>query len=174
MPHSRMRVPCISRVSPSMTLACPARLSAAPAGWRHKDERRNHGYRYSAHPVPSGSGFFFAADTMRLVQKELPVSQGCFRILINCDDDCLDVLVTPPFARCPESNLGQGFNPWRMTLFVIVPFERFSHHERPPKTLLLTGLCCSLSRPRSVHNRSMPLSILSNRASADVVEMPAR
>jgi len=29
IPHSRIRVPCICSVSPSMTLACPARLSAA-------------------------------------------------------------------------------------------------------------------------------------------------
>jgi hypothetical protein len=38
-----------------------------------------------------------AADAMGLVQKEIPIAQGAFCILINRDDDCLDVVITPPF-----------------------------------------------------------------------------
>jgi hypothetical protein len=33
-----------------------------------------------------------AAEAMGLVQKEIPIAQGAFRVLINRDDDCLDVL----------------------------------------------------------------------------------
>jgi hypothetical protein len=36
---------------------------------------------------------------MRLVQEELPVAERLFGVLINSHDDCLDVLVTPAFAR---------------------------------------------------------------------------
>jgi hypothetical protein len=76
-------------------------------------------------------------DAIRLIQKELPVSQGRFRILIDRHDDCLDVGVAPTFARRPVSNLGQGFHPWRVVH--VVPFERFSNRERPPKALPFTG-----------------------------------
>jgi hypothetical protein len=79
-------------------------------------------------------------------------------------------MVTPTFASRAASNFSQSFDPWRMIIFLVIPFERFGHQERPPKTLLLTGLCCSLSRSRSAHSRSMPLSILSKSASADVVD----
>ena len=51
-----------------------------------------------------------AADTMRLVQKELAVAQSRFRILVYRYDDCLNVMVAPAFACRPESNLGQGVN----------------------------------------------------------------
>jgi hypothetical protein len=51
-----------------------------------------------------------AADTMRLVQKELAVAQSRLRILVYRYDDCLNAMVAPAFACRPESNLGQGFN----------------------------------------------------------------
>jgi hypothetical protein len=40
------------------------------------------------------------ADAVGLIQKEIAVTQGGFRVLVNCHDDRLDVLVAPPFAGC--------------------------------------------------------------------------
>lgn|SRR5882724_37824 len=119
------------------------------------------GYRCSGHSMPVGQGArsFLPPDTIGLVQKELSVAQGCFRILIDRHNDCLDVLVAPTFRRRPESNLGQGLNPGGMLFFVAVPLGRFGHHERPPKTLPSTGACSFFSRSRSAHNRSMLMSI---------------
>jgi hypothetical protein len=51
-----------------------------------------------------------STNTMRLVQKELPIPQGRFRILVDRDDDGLNVSVAPTFARRPVSNLSQGFS----------------------------------------------------------------
>ena len=115
-----------------------------------------------------------SADAAGLVQKELPVTQRRFRILIDRHDNCLDVMVTPAFASCPASNLRQGPNPRRMILFLVIPFEGFCYHERPPKTLPLEGPSAFLSRSRSVHNSSILMSILSKSVSAEAVEIPAR
>jgi hypothetical protein len=40
-----------------------------------------------------------SADPMRPIQKELPVAERRFGVLINSHDDCLDVVVAPAFAR---------------------------------------------------------------------------
>jgi hypothetical protein len=39
------------------------------------------------------------AYPMRLVQEELSVAERRFGVLINSYDDCLDVVVSPTFAR---------------------------------------------------------------------------
>src|SRR5947199_393488 len=48
-----------------------------------------------------------AADAVGLVQKEVPVTQGGFGILVDRHDDRLDVMVAPTFARCPLTNLSK-------------------------------------------------------------------
>ena len=65
-----------------------------------------------------------ATDTLGTVQKELPVAKGCFRILVDRDDDRLNVGIAPSFARRPVSNLSQGLHPWRVVRILVVPFER--------------------------------------------------
>jgi hypothetical protein len=40
-----------------------------------------------------------AADPMRLVQEKFAVAQRGFRVLVNRNDDCLNVVVAPPLAR---------------------------------------------------------------------------
>ena len=52
-----------------------------------------------------------AADAVGLVQKEVPVTQGGFGILVDRHDDRLDVMVAPTFARCPLTNLSKRFDP---------------------------------------------------------------
>jgi len=36
---------------------------------------------------------------VQLVQKELPIAECLFRVLINRNNDCLNMLVAPAFAR---------------------------------------------------------------------------
>ena len=67
----------------------------------------------------------------------------------------MDVGVAPAFACRPVSNLSQRLHQWRIVRILVVPFERFGHHERPPKALPFMGVPCSKS------------------ASADAVEIPA-
>jgi hypothetical protein len=47
-----------------------------------------------------------AANAIGFVQKEVAVAQSRFGILIDCHDDCLDVMVTPAFAGRSLPNLG--------------------------------------------------------------------
>jgi hypothetical protein len=56
----------------------------------------------------------------------------------------------------PDSDFGKRFDPRRMIVFIVVPFERLGHHERPPKTLPFMGDPCSfLSRSLSVQSNEL-------------------
>jgi hypothetical protein len=56
---------------------------------------------------------------------------------------------------------------------MVVPFERFAHHQiRPPSALPLDAIGCSfLSRSRSAQRASTLSSIRSRRACADAVDI---
>jgi hypothetical protein len=77
-------------------------------------------------------------DSTGLVQKELPVTQGRFRIRVDRHDDGLNVGAAPAFARHPVSKLGQAFHPWRIV--PIVPLRGSVTMNNLP------GLCPSQAR----------------------------
>jgi hypothetical protein len=47
------------------------------------------------------------AEAIRLVQKELPVAQSFFRILVDRHDDRLDVVVAPSFKARSVPDFGE-------------------------------------------------------------------
>jgi hypothetical protein len=49
------------------------------------------------------------------VQKVVPIPQSTFRVLVDRDDDCLDVLVTPTLSGSKVLDFGEGFNPRRVS-----------------------------------------------------------
>ena len=111
-------------------LACPVRSSTANAADINpkinvpsSDPTLNR-----AKVTHSGNILFpLSADAVGLVQKELPVTNGGFRVLVNRDDDRLDVVVAPAFTSCPESHLSQCFDPRRIcevTRHDLRPLER--------------------------------------------------
>jgi len=57
-----------------------------------------------------------SAGAVRLVQKEVAVTQRGLRILVDCDDDGLDVLVAPTFTRGQMPNFGKRHDPRRLSV----------------------------------------------------------
>jgi hypothetical protein len=108
-----------------------ARNSAAMAAWFVETLQKLH--------MTSGSLLGSATnDSTGLVQKELPVTQGRFRIRVARHDDGLNVGAAPAFARHPVSKLGQAFHPWRIV--PVVPLRGSVTMNNLP------GLCPSLAR----------------------------
>jgi hypothetical protein len=66
------------------------------------------------------------ANIGRLVREEIAVASGGFRILVDGDDDCLNVLIAPTFSRSETTNLFE--REWRRVRFIIEPFT-----SRAPK-----------------------------------------
>jgi hypothetical protein len=58
-----------------------------------------------------------SSDSIRPVKKELPVAESCLGVLINRNDDCLDVLVTPAFSPSQMPNLGKRLVPGGVSPF---------------------------------------------------------
>jgi hypothetical protein len=91
------------------------------------------------------------AAPMGPVQEIIPIAQGAFGVLINRDDDCLDMVIMPAFTGRQTPDFGQGFNPWRIAVFVAFDF-RHQAQLRPPRTFPLVGLSSFLSLSRSAHH----------------------
>jgi hypothetical protein len=61
------------------------------------------------------------ANAVRPIEEELPVAESCLRVLVDRDDDCLNVLVPPPFSRGQMANLRERLDPrWVLVARIVV------------------------------------------------------
>jgi hypothetical protein len=67
------------------------------------------------------------ANALRLIQKKFPVAQRSFGILIDGNNDRLDVLVAPAFARRQLPNFRKRFDEGRIVSVVVKPLQRIAH-----------------------------------------------
>jgi len=100
----RIRVPCISIVSPSMTLACPIR-SSARAGLQ-SDRHINKAAVRRVIII-----WIASANPVRLVQEIFAIAERRLGVLIDRDDDCLYVRVAVALRCRLPSYLGQRLDP---------------------------------------------------------------
>jgi hypothetical protein len=87
------------------------------------------------------ASFAASADRVRLVQEILAIPRGGFRVLVDSDDDCLDVVIAPSFPRGLAPDILKGFQKGRQLALVIEPAKRY--HLRPPRTFPLVGPGCA-------------------------------
>jgi hypothetical protein len=115
---------------------------------------------------------------MRPVLEILAVTGGGFGILVDRYDDCLNVVVAPPFSNGDITGLSQSIEEGRIIFGVgVVPFWNLAAHHQflPPITLPAVGPGSDfLSLSRSAHRPSILVCILARRSSAEAVEIPAR
>jgi hypothetical protein len=94
------------------------------------------------------------------------------------EHDRLEMMEAVAFQRTNAPDIGKRPNPRRVIRVVVIPLQglmRHRHHRRPPRTLRFVGekSCSLLSLSRSTQSPSILVSILSSKASAEAVEIPA-
>jgi hypothetical protein len=73
------------------------------------------------------------------IQEEVTVAESRLGVLIDCNDDRLNVSVTPAFARSQMPNLCERFYPrWLLGLRSYHFVSCIFHQLRPPKTFPLS------------------------------------
>jgi hypothetical protein len=71
---------------------------------------------------------------VRLVPEKLPITRRALGVLVDRHNDCLDVVIAPPFMHPDHSDFGQGFEEGRL-VFLIAERDRPGLVFQPVNTL---------------------------------------